>query len=266
MLVLVVIVVVETVLLAITTGLWIRQRRKVARLEQEQAQAQPAVGWGLGRRGTVKAVLETAALIREKGVGGAIRGSIEELAGWAQVEQPDLARLAARDGTVTMFFSDIEESTSLNERLGDKAWLRVLDGHDKIVHREVAKHDGHIVKSQGDGFMIAFALSAEAMRCAIGIQRTLADGDRRLHGTPIRVRIGIHSGVAVHRDGDLFGRNVALTARVASYAEGGQILVTDEASTAVENDTEFTFTDAGTVELKGLTGEHRILTLQWQDT
>jgi adenylate cyclase len=260
--VLVLILVIETALLATTTGLWLRQRRKSATLELERAR--PDTSRGFGRRATVKAVLETAALIREKGVGGAIRGSIEELAGWAQVEQPDLARLAARDGTVTMFFSDIEESTSLNERLGDKAWLRVLDGHDKIVHREVAKHDGHIIKSQGDGFMIAFALSAEAMRCAIGIQRTLADGDRRLHGTPIRVRIGIHSGVAVHRDGDLFGRNVALTARVASHAEGGQILVTDEASNAVENDAEFAFTDVGTVELKGLTGEHRIRALHWQ--
>ncbi|MDP9332264.1 MAG: adenylate/guanylate cyclase domain-containing protein [Actinomycetota bacterium] len=114
-------------------------------------------------------------------------------------------------------FSDIADSTALNESLGDKAWLRVLDGHDRIVQREVNADDGHIIKSQGDGFLIAFALPADEMRWAIGIQRALADGDRRLRGIPVRVRIGIHAGVAVQREGDLFGRNVALAARVAAH-------------------------------------------------
>jgi class 3 adenylate cyclase len=256
-----VVIVVETAVLATVCGLWLHERRRAARLDVKLRAASP-LPWG--GRATFKAVLDTAALVRERGVGGAIRGSIEELAGWAQAEQPDLERLASRDGTVTIFFSDIEDSTVLNERLGDKAWLRVLDGHDRIVRREVNEHDGSIVKSQGDGFMIAFALPAEAMRCAIGIQRRLANSARRLRGTPIRVRIGIHAGGAVHRDGDLFGRNVALAARVAAYAAGGQILVTDDVSTAVDDDAEFTFTDVGTVELKGLTGDHRVKSLRWE--
>ncbi len=259
--VLVAIIVVETAALAVAVPLWLRQRRRAATLEQRLAPAKKP--WVLGGR-TVRAVLETAALVRDKGFGGAIRSSIDDLAGWAQVEQPDLRRLAARDGTVTILFSDIEDSTALNEDLGDKAWLRVLDGHDRIVQREVAEHDGHIVKSQGDGFMVAFALPAGAMRCAIGIQQALADGDRRLRGTPIRVRIGIHTGPAVQREGDLFGRNVALAARVAAHAEGGQILVTPEVSAAADGDDEFSFADAGTVELKGLSGTYRIQTLHWQ--
>jgi adenylate cyclase len=258
--VLVVIIVVETAALAAVTGLWVHQRRKANALEQR---LNATATWASGGRATVKAVLDTAALVRRKGVGGAIRGSIEELAGWAQAEQPDLRSLAARDGTVTILFSDIEDSTSLNERLGDKKWLRVLSGHDQIVQREVNKQRGHIVKSQGDGFMIAFGLPAAAMRCAIGIQRALARGDRRLRGIRLRVRIGIHAGVAVHRDGDLFGRNVALAARVAAAAEGGQILVTPEVTATVNDGTEFSFTDAGTVQLKGFVGDHRILTLRW---
>jgi adenylate cyclase len=260
---LVVIIVVEAAALATVSVLWLHERRRAAMLGEQLRGATTLRG--LGGRATVKAILETAALVREKGVGGAIRGSIEELAGWAQAERPDLRRLAARDGTLTILFSDIEDSTALNERLGDKAWLRVLDGHDRIVRREVSEHDGHIIKSQGDGFMIAFALSAEAMRCAIAIQRTIANRDRRLRGTPVRVRIGIHTGVAVQREGDLFGRNVALAARVAAYAEGGQILVTSEVSAAVADNVEFRFTDAGTVELKGLTGDYRIQTLRWPD-
>jgi class 3 adenylate cyclase len=103
------------------------------------------------------------------------------------------------------------------------------------------------------------------MRCAIAVQRTIGGGNRRLRGTPVRVRIGIHTGVAVQREGDLFGRNVALAARVAAYAEGGQILVTSEVSAAVAGNGEFQFTDAGTVEFKGLTGDYCIQTLRWQD-
>lgn len=214
-----------------------------------------------GSRATVKAVLGTAALVKD--VGGAIRGSIEELAGWAQAENPDLRHLAARDGTITIFFSDIEDSTALNDRLGDKNWLRVLGRHDKIVKREVSRHKGHIIKSRGDGFMIAFAVPTEAMRCAIGIQRALANGDRQIQG-PLRVRIGIHTGVAVQREGDLFGRNVALTARVAEAATGGQILVTEEVSRSVDGSTEFRFIDSDSVELKGLAGEYQIQTLCWE--
>src|SRR2546425_11539770 len=116
-------------------GLWLHERRRAAILDEQLRGAGNL--WASGGRATVKAILETATLIREKGVGGAIRGSIEELAGWAQAEPPDLRSLAARDGTLTIFFSDIEDSTALNERMGDKAWLRVLDGHDQIVRREV---------------------------------------------------------------------------------------------------------------------------------
>lgn len=257
--VLVGIIAVQTAALATVIVLWARQRGRAKALEQ---QLSARTRWISGSRATVKAVLDTAALVKD--VGGAIRGSIEELAGWAQAENPDLRHLAARDGTITIFFSDIEDSTALNDRLGDKNWLGVLGRHDQIVKREVNRHQGHIIKSRGDGFMIAFAVPAEAMRCAIGIQRALANGDRRMRGKPLRVRIGIHTGVALQREGDLFGRNVALAARVAEAAQGGQILVTEEVSASVEGGTEFRFTDCGTVELKGLTGEYHIQTLCWK--
>ena len=246
----------ETAALATVIVLWARQRSTTEALEQ---QLSARTRWISGRRATVKAVLDTAALVKD--VGGAIRGSIEELAGWAQEENPDLRHLAARDGTITIFFSDIEDSTALNDRLGDKNWLRVLGRHDQIVKREVNRHEGHIIKSRGDGFMIAFAVPAEAMRCAIGIQRALANGDWRMRGQRLRVRIGIHTGVAVRREGDLFGRNVALAARVAEAAQGGQILVTEEVSASVDPDTEFMFIDCRTVELKGLAGDYQIQTL-----
>ena len=60
----------------------------------------------------------TADSLITKGIGATVRNSIEDLAGWAQVEHPDLARLTA-DGDVVIAFSDIEDSTAHNEALGD---------------------------------------------------------------------------------------------------------------------------------------------------
>ena len=137
------------------------------------------------------------------------------------MERPDLARLAP-SGKVAILFSDIEESTALNERIGDRAWVRLIGRHDKLVRRYVKSHRGHVVKSQGDGFMIAFANPTQAVRCSIDVQRALR---KRPNG--IRVRIGIHTGKSVRRGDDLFGRNVAMAARVAAQADGGETLVSD---------------------------------------
>ena len=162
-----------------------------------------------GGREAVKTVWQTANILRKDGFGAAVRSSIEDLADWAEVERPDLARLAP-SGRVAILFSDIEESTALNERIGDRAWVRLIGRHDKMVRRHVKKHSGHVVKSQGDGFMIAFAQPEEAVRCGVDVQRSLR---KRPNG--IRVRIGIHVGKSVRRGDDLFGRNVAMAARVA---------------------------------------------------
>src|SRR6201990_1584018 len=170
--------------------------------------------------------------MRKEGCGAAVRSSIEDLADWAEVERPDLARVTA-DGKVAILFSDIEESTALNERVGDRAWVRLIGEHDKLVRRLVKQRSGHVVKSQGDGFMIAFAHAEQAARCGIDIQRALVkDGKRKRH-EEIRVRIGIHMGRSVRRGDDLFGRNVAMAARVAAQATGGEVLVSQSVRDAL---------------------------------
>ncbi len=87
------------------------------------AASTPATCCWTGGREAVKTVWQTANLVRTQGFGGAVRSSIEELADWAEVERPDLARLAP-DGNVVIMFSDIEESTALNERIGDRAFVK----------------------------------------------------------------------------------------------------------------------------------------------
>jgi class 3 adenylate cyclase len=202
--------------------------------------------------------------VRTKGFGAAVRSSIEDLADWAAVERPDLARLAP-DGHVVVLFTDIEGSTALNERIGDRAWVKLIAQHDAMVQRLVEQHRGHVVKSQGDGFMIAFAEPEQAVRCAVDIQRALASRRGRKPQHPIRVRIGVHMGRSVRRGEDLFGRNVAMAARVAAAAEGGQILISGPVRDAVKECEDISVGPGRDAELKGFAGTHRLYAVELSD-
>ncbi len=217
-----------------------------------------------GGREAVKTVWQTANLVRTKGFGAAVRSSIEDLADWAAVERPDLARLAP-DGHVVVLFTDIEGSTALNERIGDRAWVKLIAQHDAMVQRLVEQHRGHVVKSQGDGFMIAFAEPEQGVRCAVDIQRALASRRGRKPQHPIRVRIGVHMGRSVRRGEDLFGRNVAMAARVAAAAEGGQILISGPVRDAVKECEDISVGPGRDAELKGFAGTHRLYAVELSD-
>ncbi len=246
------------ILLAVGAGRRRALRARVRELERGRRRRRSV----LSPEGAVKAVWETASLVRDKGVGGALRSSISEIANWAQVERPDLVRLAGVDGCVAIVFSDIEDSTSLNDRIGDRAFVRMLSQHNAIVTKQVGRHHGQVIKTQGDGFMIAFGEAAQATRCAIEIERALL---KRRASPPIVVRIGIHYGSAVHRDNDIFGRNVALAARVAGLAEGGEILVSGSVvdQLAEIEELDLMLTDPRTVQLRGLAGDHLVATIDW---
>jgi class 3 adenylate cyclase len=195
-------------------------------------------------------------LVAEQGM-GALRAPIEALAGWANTEHPELKRVS-RDGTVAILFSDIENSTALNQELGDRRWLKVLGAHDRLVRREVEANEGYVVKSQGDGFMVAFADPVGALHCALAVQRRLRTAGGQLKKTPLRVRIGIHSGRAVAKKGDLYGRNVAMAARVAQEAEGGEILVSGQVAAEAKGVDGIVFGAAREAELKGLGSEELV--------
>ena len=244
--------------------LWVlltRSRREVDEL-RERTDARTRL-WSSGRE-AVKTVWNTANLMRTEGFGAVVRSSIEDLADWAEVEQPDLARITP-DGRVVVMFSDIEESTSLNEKIGDRAWVKLIGAHDKLVHQLVQQRSGHVVKSQGDGFMIAFSRAEQAVRCGIDLQQALHRDAKRKRHEEIRVRMGIHMGRSVRRGDDLFGRNVAMAARVAAQAVGGQILVSQPVRDAVRKcrDTEDIHFDEGhDVELKGFSGSYRLFAVE----
>jgi class 3 adenylate cyclase len=209
----------------------------------------------------VDSAVEGATRLREQGVTGLLMSSIEDFSRWAMEDRSEINRFSGPDGTVSILFSDIEDSTTLNDQLGDEAWVRLLTAHDKLVHQCVAWHDGHVVKSQGDGFMIVFPDPGSAVRAGIAIQDAIGSSSKRpLRRTPIRVRVGIHSGRVVEKDGDFFGTNVAMAARVAAQADGGEILVSDIVRQALREVDDIVLVDARETELKGLPGTHRL----WQ--
>ena len=242
---------------AALAAMWVLLRRS-RREADELRHRLDSRNWLLsGGREAVKTVWQTANLVRKEGFGAAVRSSIEDLADWAEVERPDLARVTP-DGRVVILFSDIEGSTALNERIGDRAWVRLIEAHDKLVRRLVTNYSGHVVKSQGDGFMIAFSHAEDAVRCGVDIQRALAHDAKHKRRNGIRVRIGIHQGRSVRRGDDLFGRNVAMAARVAGEAEGGEILVSEAVRDAVSDCDDIGFDEGRDVELKGFSGSHRL--------
>jgi adenylate cyclase len=248
------IAVVEACALAVLWKLLGRSRAEAKELRQRV----DTRNWLLsGGREAVKTVWNTASVMRKEGFGAAVRSSIEDLADWAEVERPDLARVTP-DGRVVILFSDIEESTALNERIGDRAWVRLISSHDKLVSGLVKRRSGHVVKSQGDGFMIAFARAEQAVRCGIDLQYALHKDAKRKRHEEIRVRIGIHMGRSVRRGDDLFGRNVAMAARVAAQALGGEILVSQPVRDALNDCEDIWFDEGRDVELKGFSGSHRL--------
>lgn len=263
----------EGAALVVLTVLWLRGRRRQRVLEHDLAKALEPTGRRPRSRRlvvpppdvAVKAVFETVDRVREKGLGGAIRTSIDELAGWAQVERPALVSLAGPDGSVAILFSDIEGSTELNERLGDKEWVKLLARHDAAVRSAIERHGGHVVKTQGDGFMAAFGTPERAVRAAIAVQQAFERGRRKGRAT-VLIRIGIHHGDVVHRDNDIFGRNVAQAARVAALAEGGEILVSDAVADALAAEpacADIALAEPREVTLKGLTGAHQVAAVEW---
>lgn len=211
------------------------------------------------RRGLVPFAIRTAFhttdLLINKGFGATVRNSVEDLAGWAKVERPDLARMTA-DGDIVVMFSDIEGSTARNEELGDRGWVKLLEKHNKLIRKHVDDHGGHVVKSQGDGYMIAFSDPAEAVRCGVEVQEALQKNPDRWDR--IRVRMGIHVGSSVRRGDDLFGLNVAMAARVANQAEGGEILVSEPVRDAIARADGLTLGTPRDVELKGMSGSFQL--------
>ena len=172
-----------------------------------------------------------------------------------RAERPDVSIASAPDGTVTIAFTDMVSSTVLLDRLGDTGFLRLLAWHDEIVRTAAEQHRGYVVKSQGDGFLLAFPSAAYALRASLVMRHRIAEG---FDGLPVQIRVGLHSGEAIRHDDDFYGKTVVIAARISALALGGEILASDLVYQLARSLGTFTFGAARTANLKGLTGEFEV--------
>jgi class 3 adenylate cyclase len=164
-------------------------------------------------------------------------------------------------GIRTILFTDIVGSTALTQRLGDDAAMAVLQVHDAIVRDALSASGGREVKHTGDGIMACFVSTAAAVRCAIRIQRALAEHEQANSEVPVKVRIGAAAGEPVENHLDLFGSTVQLAARLCSHAEPEQSLVSNAVAELCIGK-GLTFHDLGEVLLKGFDRPIRVHAIQ----
>jgi class 3 adenylate cyclase len=187
----------------------------------------------------------------EVAFGRSLTKNIDHIERSVREERLDVRPASAPDGTVTIAFTDIESSSVLLDRVGDAAFMRVLGWHDRIVRDAAEQQNGFVVKSQGDGFMLAFPSAALALRATLTMRERIKSG---FEGLPVRIRVGLHSGEAIKRSDDFYGRTVVIAARIGALALGDEILASDLVFALARGLGTFTFGPPRAAALKGLEG------------
>ncbi len=166
------------------------------------------------------------------------------------------------EGTVTVLFTDIVDSTSMVQRLGDEQSRAVIREHDCVLRAVVEEHGGSEVKHQGDGLMVAFSSARRAVLCAIEMQRAIAKANVDLDDA-VQVRMGLNTGEVIAEEQDYFGEAVILASRIKDQAKGGQIFVSELTKALVGAD-GIAFASRGEYQLKGLRDIHQLFEVAWE--
>ena len=160
------------------------------------------------------------------------------------------ARRNLPSGTVTFLFTDVEGSTKLLRELGSDAYAEALAAHRQLLREAFARHGGVEVDTQGDAFFVAFPTAPGALAAASEAQEALT-------GSPIRLRMGLHTGTPHVSEEGYVGPDVHLGARIAAAGHGGQVLL----SRATHELVNEKVTDLGEHRLKDIQGSVRIFQL-----
>ncbi len=161
---------------------------------------------------------------------------------------------AATRMLATVLFTDIVDSTVLAAEAGDRQWRSVLDEFDVNVGRLLARHDGVLVKSTGDGILARFAAPAEAVRCASSMVETAKDFG-------LELRAGLHVGEVEVRGNDIGGLAVHIASRISDMAGPSEVFVTGTIRDLVVG-SGILFDDRGRHTLKGVPDEWQVLAVE----
>lgn len=162
------------------------------------------------------------------------------------------------DAPLTFLFTDIEGSTRLWEQAPERM-QPALVRHNALARAAVENNRGTVLKMTGDGIYAVFEDALDALRATIDLQQALAD-PATMDGVDLRVRCGLHTGVADRVNDDLFGSAVNRAARIMSTAHGGQVLLSQAAAALVRErlPAGVALHDLGSVRLRDLTSPERI--------
>jgi class 3 adenylate cyclase len=161
-----------------------------------------------------------------------------------------------------LMFTDIVGSTALLEVVGDEAWADLIRWHDAVLRDTFAAHGGTEVDHTGDGFFVSFDDAEPAVRCAVAVQRRLAE-HRREHGFAPQVRIGLHAAEARWVGSSVRGLGVHLAARISALAGPGEIVASRPTLEAAGR--EPGPGDVRIVTVKGISNPVEVATVRWQD-
>jgi class 3 adenylate cyclase len=165
-------------------------------------------------------------------------------------------------GIRTVLFTDIVDSTTLTQTLGDEAAMALLGVHDSIVRDALSTLGGREIKHTGDGIMASFVSAAGAVRCAIQIQRELGRHAQANPERTIKVRVGAAAGEPVEQHNDLFGSTVQLACRLCAHAAPEQIVVSNAIAELCVGK-GLRFEELGEVALKGFGRPVRAHAVEW---
>jgi class 3 adenylate cyclase len=163
----------------------------------------------------------------------------------------------------TVLFTDIVESTSLTQRIGDHAAMEIIGFHDIVVRNALTVTQGREVKHTGDGIMASFPLAEAAIVCAARIQSDLTSQSFERGGMKLQVRIGAAAGEPVEHHNDLFGSTVQLAARLCSAASPDEVLISESVIELCAG-REFPFLDRRAMALKGFDQPQRAAAVDWR--
>ena len=156
--------------------------------------------------------------------------------------------MGAPSGTVTFLFTDIEGSTRLWQE-GEASMRAAVARHDELLRSAFSEHGGDLFSTMGDGVAAAFPAASSALAAARAAQLLLGS-EPWPTASPLRVRMGLHTGEAEAREGDYFGTTVNRAARLTGVGHGGQVLCS--AATAGLVEAEVSLIDLGEHRLRDL--------------
>jgi predicted ATPase/class 3 adenylate cyclase len=167
------------------------------------------------------------------------------------------------EGTVTFLFTDIEGSTKLLHRLGEK-YVHVLSRHRELMRDAFDRSGGCEIDTQGDAFFVAFRSALGAVGAAVESQRSLRD-EAWPDDEKLLVRMGIHTGKPIVVDDNYVGMDVHRAARICSAAHGAQVVISEDTHTHLGDAHSFGFKDLGLHRLKDIEEPEHILQIVADD-